>query len=78
MSNPSAARPAHLRDPFLLLALGFGSGLVPRVPGTTGTLVGVGLYLLLAPLPEAIALAVTLTIAVAGIPLCDYAARGRA
>lgn len=29
------------------LAFGFGSGLVPRLPGTAGTLVGLALYLLL-------------------------------
>lgn len=75
MSSPSAARPAHLRDPRLLLALGFGSGLVRRGPGTAGTLAGAGIYLLLAPLPEAAMLAVTLAVAAAGIPLCGYAAR---
>lgn len=75
MSNPSAARPAHLRDPFLLLALGFGTGLARRGPGTAGTVAGVGLYLLIAPLPEALALAITLGATAAGIPLCGYAAR---
>ncbi len=75
MSNLSAARPVHLRDPLLLLAMGFGSGLARRVPGTAGTVVGVGLYLLIAPLPVAAAVAVTVAVAAAGIPLCGYAAR---
>ncbi|WP_070988626.1 phosphatidylglycerophosphatase A family protein [Halofilum ochraceum] len=75
MSNPSAARPTHLRDPLLLLALGFGSGLARRGPGTAGTVVGVGLYLLIAPLPVAAVVALTVVVAVAGIPLCGYAAR---
>lgn len=75
MSNPSAARATHLRDPFLLLALGFGAGLAPRGPGTAGTVVGVGVYLLIAPLPLAVTLAVTAVVVVAGIPLCGYAAR---
>lgn len=75
MVNPTAARPAHLRDPLVLMALGFGAGLVPHRPGTAGTLVGVGLYLLIAPLPVAVAVAVTVVVVAAGIPLCGYAAR---
>ncbi len=75
MSNPSAARPTHLRDPLMLLALGFGSGLTRCVPGTAGTVVGVALYLLIAPLPVAAVVAVTVVVAAAGIPLCGYAAR---
>lgn len=75
MSNPSAARPSHLRDPFLLLALGFGSGLAHRGPGTAGTVVGVGLYLLIAPLPITATVMSTVVVVAAGIPLCGYAAR---
>ena len=36
-----------LRDPLHLLALGLGSGLAPRAPGTFGTLAGWAGYLLL-------------------------------
>lgn len=75
MSNPSAARPTHLRDPLLLLALGLGSGLARRGPGTAGTAVGVALYLLIAPLPVAAVVAVTAVVVAVGIPLCGYAAR---
>jgi|AntRauTorcE11898_2_1112593.scaffolds.fasta_scaffold00153_5 phosphatidylglycerophosphatase A len=75
MSTPSAARPIHLRDPLLLLALGFGSGLARRGPGTAGTVVGVGLYLLIASLPTAAVVAITVVVAAVGIPLCGYAAR---
>lgn len=39
------------RRPHHWLAFGFGAGLSPWAPGTLGTLVGVPLYLLLAPLP---------------------------
>lgn len=75
MSTPSAARTTHLRDPFLLLALGFGSGLAGRGPGTAGTVVGMGLYLLIASLPTAAVVAVTVVVVAVGIPLCGYAAR---
>ena len=36
-----------LLNPVHCFALGFGSGLVPRIPGTTGTLVGVLLFILM-------------------------------
>ena len=38
------------RRPQHWLAFGFGTGLLPGAPGTWGTLAGVGLYWLLAPL----------------------------
>ena len=75
MSTPSAARTTHLRDPFLLLALGFGSGLARGGPGTAGTVVGMGLYLLIASLPTATVVAITVVVVAVGIPLCGYAAR---
>jgi phosphatidylglycerophosphatase A len=36
-----------LLNPVHCLSLGFGSGLSPKMPGTMGTVVGVGLYLLI-------------------------------
>ena len=75
IKEASSARARHLRDPLLLLALGLGSGLTPRGPGTAGTLVGVVLFLLLAGLPASLqALAVAAAVLL-GIPLCGYAAR---
>lgn len=38
---------AILRNPIHLLAFGFGSGLSPKAPGTAGTVLAVGIYLLL-------------------------------
>lgn len=37
----------HLRDPWVLLATGFGCGLAPWVPGTIGSLLGLGAWWLL-------------------------------
>lgn len=64
-----------LRDPVQLLALGFGSGLAPRAPGTVGTLVAVLIDLLLRPLglqPRAVIAVVAI---VGGIWLCGASAR---
>lgn len=65
-----------LRNPGMLLALGFGSGLVVRRgAGTAGTVVGVLLYLLLAPTPVAVHAAVVALLLIGGIPICDLAGR---
>ncbi len=40
-----------MSSPVHLLSLGFGTGLAPFAPGTFGTLIGLPLFLLIAPLP---------------------------
>jgi phosphatidylglycerophosphatase A len=64
-----------LRDPRLLLAFGFGSGLAPRAPGTFGTLAAVPLLLLLVQLPLWLYALVVLLAAIAGIALCSWSSR---
>jgi phosphatidylglycerophosphatase A len=46
MTNPLSL--ISLKNPWHLLATGFGSGLSPFIPGTMGTLAAVPLFLLLA------------------------------
>lgn len=59
----------------MLLALGFGTGLLPKAPGTWGTLVGVALFAAVATLGWAVALLVTLGVSALGVALCGRAAR---
>lgn len=59
-----------LANPVCFLAFGFGSGLAPQAPGTFGTLAAVPLYLLAAPLPLPVYLAVVLAMFIAGVWLC--------
>ncbi|MDN3637599.1 phosphatidylglycerophosphatase A [Simiduia curdlanivorans] len=66
---------ALIANPRLFLALGFGSGLAPKAPGTAGTLMAVPLYLLLQQLPLAGYVATLLLAALVGIYLCDYAGK---
>lgn len=66
--------PSELKDPIVFLALGFGSGLAPKAPGTAGTLVAVPLYLLLNELNLSVYLAVTLLVSIIGIWMCAYTA----
>ena len=59
------SHPAHF------FSLGFGSGLVPKGPGTAGTLVGFPLYWLLAPLMNELQFLLLLVVAfIAGIWMC--------
>ena len=67
--------PSLLRDPVHFFALGFGSGLAPRAPGTAGTLVGVLLDPLLRPLGLEWRVALVALMFVAGVWLCGESAR---
>jgi phosphatidylglycerophosphatase A len=64
-----------LRDPVQLLALGFGSGLVPRAPGTAGSLLGLAAAMVAAQWGAWIALAITVVVVVAGVWICGEGAR---
>lgn len=67
--------PSLLKDPVHFLALGFGSGLIPKAPGTAGTLMAIPLYLLLQPLSWQLYLAVLVVTSLVGIAICDISAR---
>ncbi|ABE54436.1 phosphatidylglycerophosphatase [Shewanella denitrificans OS217] len=64
-----------LKNPVHFLALGFGSGLAAKAPGTFGTLAAVPLYLLLAQLSLPWYLAITVFCSVIGIYICGQAAK---
>lgn len=63
------------KDPVMLLAFGFGSGLSKKMPGTLGTVVAIPLYLALLQTSELIYLLATLISVGVGIVICDQAAR---
>jgi len=65
----------RLANPIHFLALGFGSGLAPKAPGTFGTLAAIPLLLLFAPLSNTLYLAVLVLMSIAGIYICDKAAK---
>ncbi|MDH5518820.1 MAG: phosphatidylglycerophosphatase A [Gammaproteobacteria bacterium] len=64
-----------LKHPLHFLALGFGSGLAPKAPGTFGTLMAVPLYLLLQPLNIEAYVAVVIFVSVIGIYICDQSSK---
>jgi phosphatidylglycerophosphatase A len=70
----SAINIKQLKDPVVLVALGFGSGLAPKAPGTAGTVVAVPLYLSMQSLPLLTYLMITTCLFIAGIWICTYTA----
>ena len=62
-------------QPDYLLALGFGSGLASRAPGTLGSMVGLILFAALSLLPTPLYILVVLAALAIGIPLCSRVAR---
>ncbi|MBM7038128.1 phosphatidylglycerophosphatase A [Vibrio ulleungensis] len=71
MTNPIAL--LSLKNPWHLLATGFGSGLSPIVPGTMGTLASIPLYLLLVQLPVSAYIVVLIVTFFIGIKICQVA-----
>ncbi len=66
------------RHPAHFLALGFGSGLSPKAPGTAGTLIALPLYYLIfvpAASPEFLHYFVITILFIIGIPLCTKAGK---
>ncbi|MCU7917537.1 MAG: phosphatidylglycerophosphatase A [Candidatus Thiodiazotropha sp. (ex Dulcina madagascariensis)] len=65
----------EMRDPVHLIAFGFGSGLLPKAPGSYGTLVGVPIYLLIQPLSTVYYLIILLAAFVLGVWVCGRTSR---
>jgi phosphatidylglycerophosphatase A len=64
------------RDPSVLVCCGFGSGFLPKAPGTWGSIAALGVWWwLLAPLPWALQLTVAGAVFALGIWLVDRVAR---
>ena len=74
MNNKNSTAKFTLSDPIQFLALGFGSGLAPKAPGTFGTLAAIPVFLLMSPLSAPIFASLVLIMAVAGIYICQKAA----
>ncbi len=66
-------RRLNLKHPLHFLAVGFGSGLSPKAPGTMGTLAAIPLYLLVSGLSTPWFIALLIVGFVAGIRICQSA-----
>lgn len=74
MANSKSTENFRLANPIHFLALGFGSGLAPKAPGTFGTLAAIPVFLLLAPLSVTYYSIIVIIMSLAGIYICGKAA----
>lgn len=65
----------YLKNPIHFLALGFGSGLMPKAPGTFGTLAAIPVYYVLKDLSIIYYIASILILLIMGIFICQYTSR---
>lgn len=59
------------QDPIYFIAFGFGSGLMPFVPGTWGTLAAIPVYILIAGFSWEVYLILTFAAFLLGIAVCE-------
>ena len=71
---PALRQKLSMRNPWHFLALGFGSGLAPFMPGTFGTLAAVPVVILCGLLPYAAFVLLTAVACVIGIKICGQTA----
>ena len=71
MKNNIPIPAALLKNPIHFLSLGFGSGLMPKAPGTFGTLAAIPVYLLMVNLSVLIYSLVVLVLFALGVYLCQ-------
>lgn len=64
-----------LRDPVHVLAFGFGSGLMPRAPGTFGTLIAVPIVLAVMQAGWVAHVTFAVAACIAGVYICGVSAR---
>jgi len=65
----------NLSNPVHFLALGFGSGLSPKAPGTIGTLAAVPVFLLFTLLTPLFYFLAVVIVCITGIYICDKTAK---
>lgn len=70
-----SAEPRLLRQPVHLFAFGFGAGLMPRAPGTFGTLIAVPIVAFVMQFGFAIHVAFAIAACVIGVYICGESAR---
>ncbi len=75
MSGKNTQVNFNLANPIQFLALGFGSGLAPKAPGTFGTLAAVPLFLLMSSLSPLFYALLVLVVCISGIYICGKAAK---
>ena len=63
-----------MSDPVLFLAFGFGSGLTKKMPGTSGTIAAIPVYLIFIQMDSWLYYLLTIIVTVVGVWICGRAA----
>ena len=74
-TDTSVSESVSLKDPGHLLCLGLGTGLMPKAPGTWGSLLAIPLFLVVTPYGQLVYVAVVVVLFFAGIVLSARTAR---
>lgn len=72
--QPEYRARVSMKNPVHFCALGFGSGLIPLMPGTFGSLAAIPLILLFAPAGNVIFITATILSCIAGVYFCGKTA----
>ena len=78
IAQPSGNQPSLkllISHPAYFFGLGFGTGLVPKAPGTVGTLLGLALFWLISGCGFATQLSIVAALFIAGIYFCTTTGR---
>ncbi len=75
MTSNDVRKGFNLLKPVQFLALGFGSGLAPKAPGTFGTLMAIPLFLCISGFTAIGYGIIVVLMSIAGIYLCEKAAK---
>lgn len=75
LSQDPALKRLSLKNPVHFLALGFGSGLAAKAPGTFGTIAAIPLVYLMSFLSLPVYIAITVLACVIGVYICDKASK---
>lgn len=73
MSDHALLKKLNLKNPWHLMAVGFGSGLSPKAPGTCGSFVAMFICMVLLYCPLYVTLAVTVIVFILGTIACNRA-----
>lgn len=73
MSDPALLKKLNLKNPWHLMAVGFGSGLSPKAPGTCGSFAAMFICMALLYCPVYVTLAVTVVVFILGTIACNKA-----
>lgn len=74
MNKPKQQANFNLADPSQFLALGFGSGLAPKAPGTFGTIAAIPVFLLLSLLSPVFYAVTVIIMFIVGVYICGKTA----